>query len=298
MKKLFLIGFPKCGTTSLAAYLRQHPSVAVSQPKEPMYYMPGYKGCARITASQYSRMFSVNEDTRYVCDATPDYIYFDEAIRQIISDTNDVNKFVVLFRNHVDMVQSLHAQEIKNGNEDIMDFEEAWKMSGRRRAGEEVPKTCKEAWRLDYQTRGRMGARLERFASMTPRDAVLFVDFNELANNSERMWDELTCFLDVENTVRIDFGKKNARRTIARPAMLRYAKTLLNIKHALGLRTSFGIAARVRRAGLGKEIVGNTVIDARFRAEIRDELGDDIELVRAYAAAGPAVLGPHWMQDE
>ena len=35
---LFLIGAPKCGTTSLASYLSDHPQIFVSDPKEPHFF--------------------------------------------------------------------------------------------------------------------------------------------------------------------------------------------------------------------------------------------------------------------
>ncbi len=40
MKKpnFFIVGAPKCGTTALAAYLKEHPQVFFSDPKEPHYF--------------------------------------------------------------------------------------------------------------------------------------------------------------------------------------------------------------------------------------------------------------------
>ena len=40
MKKpnLFIVGAPKCGTTALSEYLRQHPNVFMTNPKEPNFF--------------------------------------------------------------------------------------------------------------------------------------------------------------------------------------------------------------------------------------------------------------------
>jgi len=35
---VFILGAPKCGSTSLAAWLSQHPDAFVSDPKEPRYF--------------------------------------------------------------------------------------------------------------------------------------------------------------------------------------------------------------------------------------------------------------------
>ncbi|CAN5138666.1 hypothetical protein BH20ACT5_BH20ACT5_07850 [soil metagenome] len=38
LPELYLIGAPKCGTTSLAGWLAGHPEVYFSVPKEPFYW--------------------------------------------------------------------------------------------------------------------------------------------------------------------------------------------------------------------------------------------------------------------
>ena len=43
---LFLIGFPKSGTTSIARYMDFHPDVTLCDPKEPHFFlddMPGFR---------------------------------------------------------------------------------------------------------------------------------------------------------------------------------------------------------------------------------------------------------------
>ena len=42
----FIVGAPKCGTTALSHYLRQHPRIFFSLPKEPHYFatdLPRYR---------------------------------------------------------------------------------------------------------------------------------------------------------------------------------------------------------------------------------------------------------------
>ena len=40
MKKpnLFIVGKPKCGTTTLSSFLKHHPEIFMSTPKEPNYF--------------------------------------------------------------------------------------------------------------------------------------------------------------------------------------------------------------------------------------------------------------------
>lgn len=53
----FLVGAPKCGTTALTEYLRGHPNVYLTSPKEPHYF-----------ASDFNRHVD-----HYIC-STDDYL--------------------------------------------------------------------------------------------------------------------------------------------------------------------------------------------------------------------------------
>jgi len=54
----FIVGAPKCGTTALSEYLRSHPNVFMSFPKEPHYFaedMVSYRYCT--TLPEYLKIF-------------------------------------------------------------------------------------------------------------------------------------------------------------------------------------------------------------------------------------------------
>ena len=57
---LFIIGAPKCGTTALSEYLREHPAVFVTQPKEPHFFskdFPYYYSPGHATLDHYLRLY-------------------------------------------------------------------------------------------------------------------------------------------------------------------------------------------------------------------------------------------------
>ena len=39
LRSLFVVGAPRCGTTSLSKTLRRHPEICVSNPKETFYFV-------------------------------------------------------------------------------------------------------------------------------------------------------------------------------------------------------------------------------------------------------------------
>ncbi|MEK7795603.1 MAG: sulfotransferase, partial [Candidatus Hydrogenedentota bacterium] len=54
-----IVGAPKCGTTALSEYLRAHPNVFVSDPKEPHYFAEDFD-LLRITKTEaaYHQLFA------------------------------------------------------------------------------------------------------------------------------------------------------------------------------------------------------------------------------------------------
>lgn len=62
----FIIGAPKCGTTALSEYLREHPNVFVSIPKEPHYFAEDFVRYRRVeTLKDYMDIFRSASDKHF-----------------------------------------------------------------------------------------------------------------------------------------------------------------------------------------------------------------------------------------
>ena len=58
----FIIGAPKCGTTSLADWLRDHNNIFMSDPKEPHFFNTDSNHHSVFSLNQYQSLFdSVTE---------------------------------------------------------------------------------------------------------------------------------------------------------------------------------------------------------------------------------------------
>jgi len=73
----FIIGGPpKCGTTSLFAWLSDHPDVCVSSVKEPYFFQPhDDKEFSEDQLAAYSHFFAHHQGEKIVMEATPSNIY-------------------------------------------------------------------------------------------------------------------------------------------------------------------------------------------------------------------------------
>lgn len=206
----FLIGAPKCGTTTVAKTLAQHSEVFLPFPKEPGYFAADLqsKNMTRVTDErEYLDLYSLAPDTA-TCrlDASVNYLYSSVAVKEILRSIQNA-KFVVLLRNPVDQVIAQHQEQVFNQNENIKDFWSAWQLQEKRAEGLLIPKKCSDPKRLLYRERSSLGDQLERCSALIPPKR-LFVGFLEdLSNDPETFYRELQSFLSL-NYEALDFSVK------------------------------------------------------------------------------------------
>lgn len=124
---LFIIGAPKCGTTSLSRWMGQHPEIYFCPKKEPHYFNTDGMQTVK-TLDEYERLFESATDThRVVAEGSTHYLYSSVAVPHILKYNPDA-KFIVCLRNPVEMAPSLHSERLSWGRETVKSFEKAWDM--------------------------------------------------------------------------------------------------------------------------------------------------------------------------
>lgn len=184
----FLIaGAMRCGTTSLNSYLREHPEVSVSRPKEVHFFDNNYEA----GVDWYLEHFPGSDDSRAVGEATPDYLYEPEAAARIAATLPDV-KILLLLRDPVDRALSHYWHNRSVGREDLS-FWEALSAEDDRLA--ESPE-----WRARYSylDRGRYAMQIERFLEHIPRQRILVQTFDDLTTNTVDVYRRTCRFIGVD----------------------------------------------------------------------------------------------------
>ena len=174
---LFIVGAPKSGTTALWTYLRQHPDIYTAGKDHYDSDLPAAGGKeyqyfggdlasnidTRRSLESYMAVFAPASDERYLLDASPMYLCSELAAVEIAAFSPEARAIAVL-RNPVDMMYSLHGEALFQGDEDIVDFEEALGAEDDRRQGKRIPPTCQGAlWSLFYRDVARYADQLDRF---------------------------------------------------------------------------------------------------------------------------------------
>jgi tetratricopeptide (TPR) repeat protein len=90
-----ILGFPKCGTTSLYAYLTSHPQILPAVSKELLYFTHS----ERQGIDYYLAHFPSISDTNYLTgEASPNYITFPSVAKRVFEWFPNIN-LIVLLRN-------------------------------------------------------------------------------------------------------------------------------------------------------------------------------------------------------
>lgn len=247
MKKpnFFIIGAPKCGTTSLASWLSTHPDIFISPIKEPHYFSTDFKRGDLNGIEEYSNLFvDAPIEALAVGEASTEYLYSDVAVNNIERQFPG-SRYVVMIRDPVDLAYSLYNYERAGGREVIPTFEEAWRESPARRTGERVGKWCSDPKWLDYQAVASVGWQLDRLFNTVDRARVLVLVLDDVKVNPRQEYLKVLDFLGVEDDGRSEFLPEN----MGREKKLRSFVFLVNylgvwakrIKRALGFPEHKGL---------------------------------------------------------
>lgn len=208
----FIAGAPRCGTTSLSAYLRGHPEVCFSSPKETHYFL----------ASALETRFRQDPQRHYVerffphydagihtstGEGSVSYLYFPHVIERIL-ELNPAARFIVMLRNPMQMVPSFHARMLYVLEEDAEDFSEAWHLQDARARGERIPPRCLLPSLLQYSEIGKLGKHVNELLSRVPRSQCLFILHDDLAAQTAAVYESVLDFLGLAHDGQTEFEIK------------------------------------------------------------------------------------------
>lgn len=272
---LFIIGASKCGTTSLAAYLAEHPEIFISTPKEIHYFSnPTY------SLAKYEKIFrNAGPQHKVVGEASTSYIYFKQAVPTIL-EYNSNAKIIVMLRNPIDRLHSAFYEGLKTGRHRISDIRKLWRL--RAETIEDDPEFLTRPSLIVPKDNFKLGAQVERLYTVAPdRSKILTILFEDLMADTKNVYENVLNFLNVSSDNRTHFPKFNQGR-IARFPLLSYSFGLVN--HTI--RKAFHIKPHTSLTkGLGSRIL-IALSDAKakrpplpedFRAELLAYFQEDIQ---------------------
>ena len=279
----FIIGAPKCGTTSLHRYLREHPQIFMPEKKEPHYYSRDLNFPAHTairSRDDYLGLFAAAPGGVLTGEASASYLYSEVAIHEILR-ANPAARFIAILRNPVDMAYAFHSQLLSNLNEDVGDFETAWQLQAARGAGRDLPRLCTEPKFLQYKAVCSFSEQVSRLLQKAPAEQILICIFEDFVRQPKATYDSILSFLGVASDGRTAFPTANPNRVyrnrhlnrLARRAPRLLGEVYLPLKRCAN---RLGLRPRAVLERLNGRRVPRPALDPRFRRRLETEFAPDI----------------------
>ena len=240
----FIVGAPKCGTTSLYDWLQQHPNVFMAPVKEPHYFNFDRRG-GISDVDDYHKLFEgACENQTAIGEASTHYFSSDVAIREIIK-YNPLSKLIVCLRNPAEMAVSLFYEKVFLGEEPLKNFEDAWYQNDQKMQGCGRTLLTFAPENIAYKNECRLGSHLIKALSIVNSPQLMVVFLDDIANFPQRTFWELEDFLEIPHVTEVDFTQRNMAKEAKSIIFQRFIRYTLELKRKLGLRISLDIAPRL-----------------------------------------------------
>jgi hypothetical protein len=216
----FIVGMPRSGTTSMYTYLKQHPDIYLAVYKEPNFF------CKDLTQSFYNiqeqglydSLFAHAKDKKRIGEGSVWYLTSKIAAVEI-KKFNPSAKIIIMLRNPVDMIYSLHGLYVRTKNEDIEDFQQALEVQTERMKGFSIPKNCYFPEGLFYTEVAMYHDKIKRFIDVFTRENIHVIVFDDFVQNTAQSYRNTLEFLEVGPNFPAEFDLKKASKVI-RPTVL------------------------------------------------------------------------------
>ena len=208
----FIVGAAKCGTTSLANYLSQHPDIYIPALKEPKFFSvadnrfphngPGDSvSDAKVikVQSDYESLFLPGKNYTAKGEASVDYLYF-EGVPERIKRYNPHAKIIIMLRNPAKRAFSNYIHMVRDERE-TFSFEDALENEEKRKA-----MNWEFFWL--YKELGLYSSQVERYVRCFGPDQVHIVLFEELNKDSIKVVQDLYMALGVDGGFKPDVSAK------------------------------------------------------------------------------------------
>ncbi|MGH7916925.1 MAG: sulfotransferase family protein [Candidatus Binataceae bacterium] len=238
----FIVGAAKAGTTSLYAYLRQHPRIFLPKVKEPQYFAtvrpaPEYAHLvdAVTDRERYLRLFRKADHYAAVGEASPSYLWDPEAAARIKQSVPEA-RIIISLRDPIERAYSHYLMDYREGAQDLPFYEALCRDLARDEKGIGISYL--------YVELGQYAAQVSRYLEAFGPERVQILMFEDLRRETRKTVAQVARFLGLEtapvsaiDTSTVHNGYSVARaRWARRLAGARWTRTLGQtvVPHSVG----------------------------------------------------------------
>ena len=263
----FIAGMPRSGTTSLYTYLKQHSEIFLSLYKEPHFFS------SDLTQSSYNiqdidlydSLFQGAGDKKIRGEGSVWYLTSQVAAKAI-KDYNPQARIIIMLRNPVDMIYSLHSLYLRTGNEDIVDFSTAIQAIPRRKQGDSIPSGAYFPEGLIYTEVGLYYDKIKGFLDVFGAGSIHFVIFDKFSQDTATCYSEILEFLGVDSSFKAQFDSRKASSLVRGKVIEQIRCAHPVVKEMLSRKTGKDSHMGPKRPPLSQEI--RVELNAHFSGDL------------------------------
>jgi hypothetical protein len=280
-------------------YLVQHPNIYDTPSKEPHFLAEDFPGLNIVhSMEEYEALFAGAQDIHTLRgEGSLSYLYSKTAAHRIM-ELDPESKLILMLRNPIQIVQSLHMHSLAMLTEDEPDFKKAWALQDMRARGDRIPAKNLEPFFLQYREVGKLGKYLERLREIVPEQQIKLIFQEDLKTQVREIYDDLLEFLGAPPFEAVNFAvmnesKSNRSQLLAhvteRELGLRTARRLKPLRKFFGLE-NVSLRSKLRRFNRVKS--KREPLDKEFEAMLKDYFRDDVKLLEKLSGRDLS----HWLQ--
>ena len=223
----FIVGAPKSGTTALAKSLSRCPQVCMP-PFEPHFLSLDFAIERSVCSwAEYEALFPPQQSDLVLGEKSVSYLY-SEAARNTIAEIWPRAKIIILVREPVSMILSLHRHLVRSGAEDCADVNRAVRRALHSRKAEYAVRGSPCRGFLDYIRIADVTPLIERYVEACGERNVKVVMYDDLTKDPSRVLAEVGQFIGAEyHWETVGIVRANVGRWVRFPRMYTVAADVL-----------------------------------------------------------------------
>ncbi len=207
----FIVGAPRCGTSAMYAYLGKHPEIFTARNKEPHFFGSDNIYPRRPTLKQYLACFAGADGRKRVGEASTSYLFSRLAAGEI-KEFSPSARIIIMLRDPVETMYSIHGMVLYYRDEDIEDFEAALAAEVDRKQGLRWPKWPHIVNYLYYRDAVRYTGQVRRYFDQFGRENVHVIVYDDFAAWPAKAYRETLQFLGVDPNFQPQLESINSSR--------------------------------------------------------------------------------------
>lgn len=276
---LFIVGAPKCGTSAMHSYLRQHPEIYMAPgTREPQYFGSDirFPWFPELTEDSYLQIFSGENGEPLVGEKSTTYLASELAAAEIKAFSPGAY-IVAMLRNPVDMIYSLHSQMLFQGYETIPDFHTALMARTDRPIDpyDAVPGTSNFNGRIYWEIT-RYAEQLQRYFDVFGREKVHVIIYDDLKRDTAAVYADTLRFLRVDPDFKPELAVVNPNKQYRSNLAARPPSLVRRVARAVMPKfLRRGVRAQITRFNISYQ--SRKVLDPDLRIKLQQEFAVEVE---------------------